>query len=98
LASFSDNDWIGSQTPNHPTSVNITRDGQDVWIRWYGGWGDSFVDHVMVKSSVFPQKEYVKPKPGYYIHYPLVPPNTTFEVYVFAKDCQSYQLLQKVTI
>lgn len=100
LASLSETDWIFIQTSNHPPSVNISRAGNDVYIRWYGGWTDSFIDHVKVTCSGCPRPEqkFVSPKPGMYIHLPFVSPNSTVTVFVYDRAVQDYHRIASVQI
>jgi hypothetical protein len=90
VAGIREEQWIDVQQPNHPPVVEITRMNESVKIKYYGGWTQSFIDHLMVKSSAFPQRLY-QAKPGGVITYPLCPENTTFEVYAFDKATQYYQ-------
>lgn len=90
VASLDENDWIATQTSNHPPSVNITREGMTVHIRWYGGWTDSFISAVRVCDGYHPCQDYAKPRPGSYIDYAMVPENTTFDVYVFDDATQHW--------
>lgn len=100
LASLSETDWIFIQTANHPPVVNISRDGYGVYIRWYGGWSDSFIDHVKVTCTGCPKPEqkYVSPKPGMYIHTPFVSPNSTVMVFVYDRAVQDYHRIASVKI
>lgn len=100
LLTFDTNDWIVAVEPNHPPSVNITREGDGIRIRWYGGWDSTFIDHIKVTCNKCPRPEmkYVKPRPGYYIYYPLVPPNATITVFGWAKDSQSYNRITNATV
>jgi len=100
LTSLSEADWIFIQTSNHPPSVNISRAGNDVYIRWYGGWTDSFIDHVKVTCSGCPRPEqkFVSPKPGMYIHLPFVSPNSTVTVFVYDRAVQDYHRIASVQI
>jgi hypothetical protein len=101
LASMSENDWIAAQEPNHPPLVEVTREGPGVWIRWYGGWTSSFIDHIKVSCDGCygcPTRLYKKPQPGQYIHYPLVPNNTSIVISVYDNAVQEYHIIKSVVI
>lgn len=98
LASLDENDWIAASASNHPPSVDVIRTGQNVRIRWYGGWTDSFISHVKVCADGMPCQEYVKPYPGAYIEYGMVPGNTTFDIFVYDQATQHYFNIKTVTV
>ncbi|MDD5049366.1 MAG: hypothetical protein PHH09_11560 [Methanoregulaceae archaeon] len=98
LASLTENDWIAAQEANHPPTVDVTRDGDGVWIRWYGGWTSSFIDHIKVSSTMMPERLYPKPHPGQYIHYPMVPENTTITISVWDNAVHSYHIIKTVEV
>jgi hypothetical protein len=86
--------WIDINQPNHPPIVEIVRqaNNESVKIKYFGGWTQSFIDHLMVKSDTFPEKRY-EAIPGGVITYPLCPDNTSFEVYVYDRATQHYHLI-----
>lgn len=91
VASWDENTWIGIKQDQHPPTLSITRNGTAVWIRWYGGWDNTFIDHIRVCTPMDGCREYVKPRPGYYITYPLVPENTSIEVYGWDEAVKEYR-------
>jgi len=100
VSSWNENQRLAAIESNHPPVVNITREGDGVRIRWYGGWDTSFIDHIRVtcKNTTPIYKDYVKPKPGHYIYYPFVPPNSTITVLAYDKAVQSYREITNTTI
>lgn len=100
IAGWNENQRLAAIESNHPPSVNITREGDGVRIRWYGGWDTSFIDHIRVTcpDTFPPYKDYVKPKPGYYIYYPFVPPNATITVLAYDKAVHDYREITSTTI
>jgi hypothetical protein len=67
LISLDENDWIRINQHTHPPTVEIAREGPDVWIRWYGGWDESFIDHMQICTQPGSCIVYPKPEPGGYI-------------------------------
>lgn len=97
IVGIQEEQWIDVNQPNHPPIVEMLRKNNTVQIKYYGGWTQSFIDHLMVKSSVYPLKLY-QAKPGGVITYPLCPENTTFEVYAYDKATQYYQRIGSATV
>ena len=100
VATWSETQRLEAIEKTHPPTVNITRDGDSVWIRWYGGWDSEFIDHVRVTcDQCWPvYQDYEKPRPGNYIHYAFVQPNVTLTVLGWDKAVQSYRQIASTTI
>lgn len=99
LASLNENEWIDIEQSTHPPTVSIVREGQMIMIRWYGGWDESFIDHIQICSSITPCKKYVKPYPGGYIYIPvLTPENVSVQVSGWDLAVQSYRPIANVSV
>lgn len=100
VASLDENDWIGIKQHTYPPTVHVTRDDQDtIWIRWYGGWDNQFIDHIQVCTSVGPCQKYVKPQPGHYITIPMAgDAPVDVEVYGWDLAGRYYHMISNVTV
>ena len=98
LANMDENDWINVKQGTHPPTVSLERVGPDVLIRWYGGWDESFIDHIRVCTEPGRCQLYPKPAPGEYLTCPDVPVGSVVEVSGWDVAGKYYHLIAEVDV